>query len=52
MLKIEDDTEIHTSKSFKSSHKYDVKISQSVNLGNLGMKIMSSSDWGILISLV
>jgi hypothetical protein len=52
MLKIENDTEIHTSKSFKSSHKYDVKISQSVNLANLGMKVMGASDWSTLVSLI
>ena len=52
ILKVETDTPIHTSKSFKKTHKYDVKISQSVNLGNLGMKVMDVTDWNKLAGLI
>ena len=52
ILKVEDNTPIHTSKSFKKTHKYDVEISQSVSVDNLGMKLMVDADWKILAGLV
>jgi len=52
VLKVEDKTPIHTGKSFKKNHDYDVEISQTVSIDKLNMKLMVDADWKTLANLV